>query len=94
MGETPWKAKNEKELIRKIENEKIDDLLVKLNISSISKEFLRKTLRTDKNSRMNIEELSNFSFESSSNILAEKKLNVELRSVNISHNMSMMTPKT
>jgi serine/threonine protein kinase len=36
-GETPWKAKNEKELLRKIESEKIDDLLIKLSISNNSK---------------------------------------------------------
>lgn len=35
-----------------------------------------------------------FSFGGSSNILAEKKLNIELRAVNLSQNLSMFTPKT
>lgn len=37
IGETPWKAKNEKQLIRKIENERIDDILIKLGVSNIAK---------------------------------------------------------
>lgn len=43
---------------------------------------------------MNLEQLCNFSFESNTNILAQKKLNIELRSVNLSHNTSLLTPKT
>ena len=69
-GETPWKAKNEKELIRKIENDRIDDLVTKLSVSSISKEFLKKTLKFDKHSRMTLDELSDFSFGHNGNILA------------------------
>lgn len=45
---------------------------------------------------MDLEELSSFSFSGvsvGSNILGEKKLNIELRSVNISQNMSLLTPK-
>jgi serine/threonine protein kinase len=37
MGETPWKAKNEKELIRKIESEKIEDILSRVSLSNMSK---------------------------------------------------------
>lgn len=58
-----------------------------------AKEFLRRTLRLDKATRMDLEELSEFSFGMNGNILAEKKLNVEMRSVNLSHNASMFTPK-
>jgi hypothetical protein len=43
---------------------------------------------------MDLEELACFSFAGSANILAEKKLNIELRAVNLSHNMSLFTPKT
>lgn len=43
---------------------------------------------------MDLDELTSFSFTNSPSILAEKKLNIELRSVNLSHNLSMMTPKT
>lgn len=49
----------------------------------------------DKNSRMDLEELEEFRFgQGTGNILAEKKLNVEMRSINLGHNMSMFTPKT
>ena len=44
---------------------------------------------------MNLEELSMFRFNGSvSNILGEKKLNVEMKSINIAHNQSAFTPKT
>jgi hypothetical protein len=61
----------------------------------VAKDFLRKTLKVDKQSRMDLDELANFSFGSGTgNILAEKKLNVEMRSINLGHNNSMFTPKT
>lgn len=64
-GETPWKAKNEKELIRKIEQERIDDILVKMNVGTASKEFLRRTLKIDKTARMDLDELISYSFTNS-----------------------------
>ena len=53
-GSTPWKAKNEKELLKKIESESIDDILQIMAISNNSKMFLSKTLRLDKKARLSI----------------------------------------
>lgn len=64
-GETPWKAKNEKELIRKIEQERIDDILLKMNVGNASKEFLRRTLKIDKTARMELDELISYNFTNS-----------------------------
>lgn len=61
-GETPWKAKNEKELVRKIEACKIEDLIGKLSLGEKSKEFLKRCLRVDKSMRWDTEDLQNFSF--------------------------------
>jgi hypothetical protein len=36
-GDTPWRAKNEKELLKRIEAEKIDEILSKQKLSHISK---------------------------------------------------------
>lgn len=36
-GDTPWRAKNEKDLLRKIEGEKIDEILVKHKFSQQTK---------------------------------------------------------
>lgn len=80
-------------MIRKIEGEKTEELINRLSVGNPTKDFLRRTLRVDKTTRMDLEELTDFSFGTSGNILAEKKLNVELRSVNLSHNASMFTPK-
>jgi len=46
-------------------------LLVKINISTIAKEFLKRTLKVDKNSRMDILELEEFKFgQTTGNVLA------------------------
>jgi serine/threonine protein kinase len=83
MGDTPWKAKNEKELLRRIEAEKIDDVLAKLRLSAASKEFLKLTLCYDKAQRIGPEELTQFDFSDTQQlqqhfgavILSEKQLN-------------------
>lgn len=69
--------------MKKIESEKIEDILSKLQISlsQKSKDFLKKCLRIDKNLRWDVEELQEFTFikENISNILGEKKMNIESR---------------
>lgn len=96
-GETPWKAKNEKELLRKIENEPIEDMLCKHEFGHSTKEFLRKTLRVDKNSRLALDGVAEFTFGQapSINILTEKKLNIDLKT-NSSNTyfINAFTPKT
>lgn len=42
---------------------------------------------------MSLDELEEFTFKAGGSILAEKKLNVELRSININGSTSIMTPK-
>ena len=64
--DTPWRAKNEKELLRKIESESIQTIISNKNISAQSKEFLVKTLKVDKSSRMGPDELKEFNFRGSS----------------------------
>jgi serine/threonine protein kinase len=51
-GDTPWRAKNEKELLRRIEAERIEEILSKQKLSQISKEFLKLALCHDKAQRI------------------------------------------
>jgi hypothetical protein len=70
-------------------------LLIKLSISNNSKEFLRKSLKVDKNLRLSLENLIDFSFTSSDNILMEKKLNIDLHAnVTSKYQFHSFTPKT
>lgn len=82
LNDTPWRAKNERDLLKRIETETIQSIISTKNISSVSKEFLVRTLKIDKSRRMTPEDLAAFSFEysSSGNILAEKSLNATLKS--------------
>lgn len=47
-----------------------------MNFGTVSKEFLRRTLKIDKNARIDLEELTAFNFTNTPSILAEKKLNI------------------
>lgn len=51
-AETPWRAKNEKDLLKKIEAEKIDAILTRKDFSPVINEFLSKALNMDKTLRM------------------------------------------
>ena len=65
FGQPPWRAKNEKELLKKIETESIQSLLLPTTtINPISREFILKCLAFDRNDRMGPEELEKFSFRS------------------------------
>jgi serine/threonine-protein kinase ULK2 len=52
FSDTPWRAKSEKELLRKIETEPIQAIIATKQIGALSKEFLVKTLKIDKARRM------------------------------------------
>jgi len=78
-GQTPWKAKNEKELVRKIESERAEDIISRLNVPAQAKEFMQRALRVDKAERMDVEDVASFDLISAPiprNILGEKKVNV------------------
>lgn len=62
-GDTPWRAKNEKELIKKIEGEKISEILPKQRFSQLAKEFLSKALQQDKSQRLGPDELIKYNFK-------------------------------
>ena len=71
-GETPWKAKTEKELLKKIETERIDDIIErkKLPFTSQTVEFLSKCLCIEKHKRLEPYELKKYTFKTApSNIL-------------------------
>jgi serine/threonine protein kinase len=57
LNDTPWRAKNEKDLLKRIETETIQSIISTKNISSVSKEFLVRTLKLDKSRRMAPEDL-------------------------------------
>lgn len=84
FADTPWRAKNEKDLLRKIENEPIDGILANKNINTNAKEFLSRCLRVDKHARMGPEELPAFALNltPTTNVLTEKTLNVSHRIAN------------
>lgn len=50
--DTPWRAKSEKELIKKIDQERIDTILKKKDFGPKVTEFLSRILRHDKQMRM------------------------------------------
>ena len=52
FADTPWRAKNEKDLLRKIENEPIDNILANKSISNNAKELLTRCLKVDKHARL------------------------------------------
>jgi pyruvate/oxaloacetate carboxyltransferase len=51
-GNTPWRAKNEKELVKKIEGEQIEEILLKQKFSNVAKEFLKQSLCQEKGQRL------------------------------------------
>lgn len=51
-GDTPWRAKNEKELLKKIESEKIETIINKHKFSSKVREFIIHALTFDKANRL------------------------------------------
>ena len=53
-GETPWRAKTEKELLKKIETERIETLIEKrkLGFSALTVDFLTKCLCIEKHKRL------------------------------------------
>ena len=61
-GSIPWKAKSEKELRVELQTFKLDDILPGY-ISERSKAFLQKCLEKSKEKRMNLEQLTEFSFQ-------------------------------
>jgi serine/threonine-protein kinase ULK2 len=79
-GETPWKARHEKELVKKIEMERADEIIAKLTAPPQVKEFLKKALRVEKSERMDVEEVAAFDLEAVAvpriNVLTERKTNV------------------
>jgi serine/threonine protein kinase len=84
FADTPWRAKNEKELLRKIENEPIETVLAAktLSLPPNARDFLTRCLRVDKHARMGPEELHAFSFTPTvapHNVLGEKTLNIAHR---------------
>lgn len=80
-GDTPWRAKNEKELIKKIEGEKISEILPKQRFSQLAKEFLTKALQQDKSQRLGPDELIKYNFKTQQfgSILGEKQMNTALK---------------
>ena len=79
-GDTPWRARDEKELLKKIEAERIEQILTKKDFSPLSKEFLLRTLHQDKAMRLDPSELLRFNFQTPSSILSEQKLNSTMKS--------------
>lgn len=51
-GDTPWRAKNEKELLKKIQSQKIETIIQRKNFSPKAKQFLIRTLNYDKKERI------------------------------------------
>lgn len=94
-SETPWKAKNEKELIKKIENDKIEDILSKKNLSPMSKDFIMLSLRLERSARMCPEDVARFDFSKvgTGSILMEKKLNTSMKPVKPEGHQSLTSPK-
>lgn len=61
FGHPPWRAKNEKELLKKIESENINSL-INGSINQQSRDFIVRCLTIDKNERMGPEDLEKYNF--------------------------------
>lgn len=64
-GQTPWKAKTEKQLLKKIQTQRIENVIQrkKLAFSSITLDFLRKCLCIQEHKRLQPNELKMYNFK-------------------------------
>lgn len=69
FGRAPWKANTEAELLKRILETPVSNLIPKGSLSNASIEFLRRTLDPDSRTRMTPEQLQKFTFGSKSKVI-------------------------